>query len=146
MSNNVLNYQEQAGSGSDNKFVFGGSVETTGGQSLKKHVLYMKLADISTGSSAFIVSPVAGTISKISSVIDGAIISFDDIITTKIGGTTVTNGGFTIAFADSAAGVVDSNSPTALNTVAIGDVIRVSTDGASTNTVSAQFTIEINLT
>ncbi len=41
--------------------------------------------------------------------------------------------------------VVDSASPTALNTVAVGDNINFTTDGGSTNTVRATIIVEITL-
>lgn len=105
--------------------------------------LQVKLDDISTSGSAYVVSPIAGTISAIYSVIDGAIASGDAEITTEIDGVAVTGGAITIANSGSAAGDVDSATPTAANTVSAGSVIEMITDGGSTNTVSAVFTIVI---
>lgn len=102
--------------------------------------------DISTAGSAFTVSPYAGTISKIQSVIDGAIITADAGITTEIGGAAITSGAITIANSGSAAGTVDSATPTAANTLAVGDALEVITDGASANTVRGTFIFTISLT
>jgi len=102
-----------------------------------------EIADISTSASSWTVSPIAGTITNIWTVIDGAIITVDAGITFEIGGTAITGGDITIAFSGSAAGVVDTATPTALNTVTAGQAIEIITDGASTNAVKAEVLIEI---
>lgn len=146
MTANVLNRIEQPASDSkDNKYIFGGSVETEGGQSLKKVFLTTSIADISTAGQIYVVSPVAGTITKIYSVINGAIATANSILTPKIAGTAITNGAITVAFSGSAAGDVDSSTPTAANTITAGAAIEIETDGASSNTVEVVLTIEITL-
>lgn len=144
MFNNVLNRVEQT-SGSDNKYIFGGSVETEAGQSLKKFVLTTQIEDISTAGQTYVVSPFAGTITKIYSVLNGAISGANSILTPKIGGTAITDGAITVAFSGSAAGDVDSSTPSALNTVTAGQAIEIETDGGSTGTVKTVLTIEITL-
>ncbi len=90
------------------------------------------------------VSPVAGLIKKVYSVIDAALTTGNATLTTKIGATAVTNGVVTITQAASAAGDVDVATPTALNTVAIGDVISVTVGGTNDETdVTAAVTIYI---
>ncbi|MCK5606461.1 hypothetical protein KAR91_31455 [Candidatus Pacearchaeota archaeon] len=111
----------------------------------KKVYLTGEIADISTGASSWVTTPVAGTISNIWTVIDGAIITVDAGITFEIGGTAVTGGGITIAFSGSAAGTVDSATPTALNTVTAGSAIEIITDGLSTNAVKAVVLLEITV-
>jgi len=142
---NVLNKFLQAESGvpGDNKLILGGSVEDGAGNSVKTTFLTVKMSDVSTASSVFVVSPVAGTITKYSSIIDGAIATGDDTVTMEINTVLVTDSTITVTQAGSAAGDVDSASPTATNVVAIGDAIEIITDGASTNTVAATFTVEI---
>lgn len=140
---NVLNYNEQADANGDNKLVLGGSVETDGGEDLKKDVLTVKMADISTAGTVYVPSPYAGTITKITSIIDGAISGADAVITPKIGAVEITDGAITIANSGSAAGDVDNATPSAANTVAVGNNINLTTDGASTGTVAAVFNIEI---
>lgn len=103
-----------------------------------------RLADISTASSAYAVAPVAGKIVKITSVIDGAITLVDAILSHTIGGVAITGGNITIAFTGSAAGDVDSSTPTAANTVAADDYLSTTTNGASTGTVAAVVTFEID--
>jgi hypothetical protein len=102
-----------------------------------------EVANISAEASTWVVAPVAGTISKIYTVIDGAITVGDAKITLELGGTEVTGSEVTIANALSAAGVVDSATPTALNTVAAGDAIEIVADGGSTDAAKAVVLIEI---
>lgn len=71
-----------------------------------------------------IVAPVAGDITKLWSVIDGALTGGDPTLTFSIDGTPITSGVITIANSGSAAGDVDSATPSAANTVAKGDVIE----------------------
>lgn len=138
MSNNVSNYFQSPGSGADNKLVLGGSIETSGGTNLKDVTVQTEIADISTTSSTgYVVAPFAGTITKIYTVIDGAITGGDAAITTKIGSISITDGGITIANAGSAAGDVDSATPTAANTVAVGDALVAVSDGGSTGATKA---------
>ena len=141
----TLNYIKPVTTGQDNPYIFGGTVQTADGQSLKKVYLTTSIADISTAGQIYVVSPVAGTISKIYSVINGAIATANSILTPKIAGTAITNGAITVAFSGSAAGDVDSSTPTAANTITAGAAIEIETDGASSNTVEVVLTIEITL-
>lgn len=99
--------------------------------------------DISTAGQVYVVAPEAGNIREIYSVIDGAIGTANAVLTSKIGGTAVTNGAITVAYSGSAAGDVDSCFPTAANYVTAGQAIEIETNGASTNTVPVTFTIVI---
>lgn len=97
--------------------------------------VFLEIRDIDlVGANAEVkrvVSPVAGTIDKIYSVINGALTTGDATLTGKIGATAITNGAITVTQAGSAAGDVDSATPTALNTVAVGDVISVTVGGTN---------------
>jgi hypothetical protein len=141
----TLNYFKPVTTGQDNPFIFGGSIETGGGQSLKKVYLTTSIEDISTAGQIYVVSPVAGTITKIYSVINGAIATANSILTPKISGTAITGGAITVAFSGSAAGDVDSSTPTAANAITAGAAIEIETDGGSANTVEVVLTIEITL-
>ena len=141
----TLNYFKPVSTGQDNKLILGGTVETAGGQSLKKVYLTTSIEDISTAGQIYVVSPVAGTITKIYSVINGAIATANSILTPKIAGTAITGGAITVAFSGSAAGDVDSSTPTAANAITAGAAIEIETDGGSANTVEVVLTIEITL-
>lgn len=110
-----------------------------------KAYITARLEDISTAKSVFVVPGVAGDVSKIYSVIDGAIATADCALSFEIAGTAITSGGITIAYSGSAAGDVDSSTPSAANTITAGQAIEIITDGASTNTVNATITFVIDL-
>jgi len=146
MTANVLNrFEQPASSSQDNPLILEGTVKTGNGQSLKKVYLTASIQDISTAGQIYVVSPVAGTISKIYSVINGAIATANSILTPKIAGTAITGGAITVAFSGSAAGDVDSSTPSAANEITAGAAIEIETDGASSNTVEVVLTIEITL-
>jgi hypothetical protein len=112
-------------------------------ESAAKIYLIGTIADISSAASSWVVSPVAGAITKIWTVIAGAVTVGNAAISFEIAGVAVTGAGITIAYSGSAAGTVDSSIPTALNTVAAGQAIEIITDGGSTDACLAVVTIEI---
>ncbi len=107
------------------------------------YAITVDMTDISTAGSVWVVAPYAGDITKIYSVINGAITDADATITAEIGGTLVTDSSITIANAGSAAGVVDSSTPSATRTVTAGQAIEIISDGGSTDVCRATFTIAI---
>lgn len=145
MTANVLNYSNQASASGDNAYNFGGTIRTGAGQSLKKIYLTVDMTNISSAAVVYLPSPVAGTISKITTIINGAIATANAVLTGRIGSTAITNGAVTIPFSGSAAGQVNSATPTALNTVAVGSNINFTANNASTNTVRATIVVEITL-
>jgi len=108
-----------------------------------KKFAFGEIADISTGASSWTVAPCAGTITKVTTVIDTAITVGDAAISFELAGTAVTGAGITIATAGSAAGDVDSAVPSALNTVTLGQAIEIITDGGSTDASKAVVLIEV---
>jgi hypothetical protein len=99
--------------------------------------------DVSTAGDIYIPMNFAGTVTSVRSVLHGAIATADVTLAVKVNGVTMTNGNIVIAFTDSAAGDLDSCTPTAGNTVTTSQYLQVTSDGASTNAVSAtlMFTI-----
>jgi hypothetical protein len=112
-------------------------------RTLNDYFLTVKMTDVSTSGSVFVPVPDNGRVIKIMSVIDGAIGTADAVITPSIGGTNITDGAITITQSGSAAGDVDTSEPTAANSVNEGDAIKLTTNGASSNTIAATFTIII---
>lgn len=113
---------------------------------LDSFTLCVTMADISTSASVWIVSPYAATIESVHSVINGTIATADGAITMEIGGVAVTGGAITVAYDGSAAGDVDSATPTAANTVTAGQAIEIITSGAPTNTIITTFTLVMKRT
>lgn len=97
---------------------------TASATELNEQVLTLDIADGSAEASYYLVSPHAGTITKIQSVIDAAVSTADITITASIGGVDVTDGVLTIATAASGAGDVDSCSPSAANVLTAGQAIK----------------------
>ncbi len=90
------------------------------------------------------VAPVTGTITKVHSVLNAALTTGDATLTTKIGATPVTNGALTITQAGSAAGDVDSATPSATNAVTAGvSVVSLTVGGTNDAAVSADALVEI---
>lgn len=92
------------------------------------------------------VSPVAGSIDTIYSVLNAALATGDATLTAKIGASAITDGVITITESGSAAGDVDSATPSAAKTVAVGDVISLTGGGSSTATGTASLSILITPT
>lgn len=89
------------------------------------------------------VAPVAGVITKIQSVMNAALAAGNATLTAAINGTAITTGVLTLTEAGSAAGDVDTCTPTAANTVAVGDVVTITGGGASTATATANLSLLI---
>lgn len=104
-----------------------------------ERTVFAHLADVGTAGSAFAVAPFRGKIVKMGSVIATSLSSADAIITSKINGTSITGGGWTITQSGSAAGDVDTAIPTAANNVNEGDNIEFITDGGPGSTVPTTF-------
>ena len=111
-------------------------------KSVNKIILNLCIDDISTAASYFVVCPIAGDIEKIWSVIDQAIATTDTTLTAEIAGTAVTNGAITIAHSGSAAGTVDSATPSGQKTLTAGQPIEI-VCGGQTNTSNARAHISI---
>ena len=164
IAQNVNVYTEQGGdrmvvgSGGSLDVASGGEIDIESGGSLKiagtaisstaaelnEYSLSVELDTLCTASSAWVVAPHAGDVVKIYTVIDGAIATSDVVITPQIGGTNITNGAITVANASSAAGDVDSSTPTAANTVTAGQAIEFETDGACVNAIKTEISVLIS--
>ena len=112
-------------------------------RTLNDYFLTARLADVSAASSVNLSVPDDGKIVKIISVLGGAITTANAAVTTSINGTTVTGGGFTVAFTSSAAGDIDTAEPTAANNVKEGDFITITSDGGSSTSQPIDVTVII---
>jgi hypothetical protein len=122
------------------------NIDATAVKNVNLHCLTLYMADICTAGSGYVVSPVAGSVTAIYSVVYAAPTTVDTILTGKIGGTSITNGAITVAFTGSAAGDVDSCSPSALKTVTAGQAIEISSNGAGSGVTPAMITIYLDVT
>lgn len=106
-----------------------GTALTATADELNQYSVFLDIADGSAEAVYYVICPHAGTISKIWTVTDGVVGTADITITAAIGGTGVTNGVVTIATAGSAAGDIDSATPTAANTVTAGQAVNFTVTG-----------------
>jgi len=112
-------------------------------RTLNDYFLTAKITDISTAGSTFVAVPDGGRIVKIISTIKNAITTADAALSFEIGGTAVTNGGITITQSGSAAGDVDTASPTAANRVEEDGTIEMISDGGSSTACECVITFVI---
>ena len=120
---------------------------------VSRRFITVKIPDISTAGQVYVAPGFDGKIIKAHSAIAGAIGTADADLTLKIATVAVTSGVITVATASSAAGDVDTctptalnsftSTPTALNSFTSGQAIEVETDGASTNTIEVTITLEL---
>lgn len=101
------------------------------------------LANVSAAGQIYVAPGFRGKIIRAYSALNAAIGTADAVLTLKIGGTAVTGGTITIAYTESAAGDIDSCTPTALATFNSNQAIEIETSGASTNAVAVMVTLEV---
>lgn len=117
----------------------------TGKQAGSKQLVQGVIPDVGTAASIYLMSPVAGTISLISTKLGGALASADASITAKVNAGT-SMGTITVTSSGSAAGDLDTLAPSANNTVAVGDWINIATDGGGTGPFPLSVAVEITPT
>lgn len=108
-------------------------------------VTIAEAVDLVGGNGAVVrwASPIAGTISKIEAVINGALTTGNAVLTGKIGSTAITGGVVTCTQSGSAAGSVFSATPSAANVLAVGDVLSFTVSGTQDATKTACVSIAI---
>ena len=106
---------------------------------LDEFILTENISNLANADSYWVVSPYAGTIESVSTVVNGDT-GGATAITLEIGGSAVTGSTVTIANG-SADGEVDTATPTAANTVTAGQAIEIINDGGAVNAVRAVVTI-----
>lgn len=120
-----------------------GSGTWTAKETLVGETLTAYIEDVSAVETVHIPIPFAGSISKVVTVLEGAIGSADATVTVK-NAAAASMGTLTIAHTGSAAGDVDTLSPTSNNTVTADSFMTVSSDGASTTQAKLRFTIVLD--
>lgn len=96
---------------------------------INQYTLCLDIADGSAEAVYYLVCPHAGDVKAIQTVVDGAVSTADITITAKIGATAITDGVVTIATSGSAAGDLDSATPSAANTVTAGQAVNFTVTG-----------------
>ncbi len=113
---------------------------------LKSQTFEIFVPSIVSGAAAscVVVSRIAGPITNISAVVNNTIAAGDLTMTASINGVAITTGVVTIANT-TAANTAVSITPTALNTVARGDVVRILIGGANTATGTGHVTFQVTV-
>lgn len=109
----------------------GGSSPAVVALQARRTPVFLEIVDLTGASPKYAVAPIAGTINKIYSIIDGALATGDATLTPSINGVAITGGAITITQAGSAAGDLDESTPTAANTVAAGDKLSIAIGGTN---------------
>lgn len=104
---------------------------------------YASIADISGTNSAAVVSPVSGTIGSIKYVLGGTPSALC-AITASINGTNITDGAVNLE-SEAAEYTVYSATPSANNTVDVGSLIVIESDGGAAGATSVHATFIIDL-
>ena len=141
---NKVYVADGAGSGTYQQ-VAAAQINTSSVKNVNKTFITYTIDDISTAASHWVVPGIAGDVVAITTVISGAIITVDAALTFEIGGVAITGSAITVAFTGSAAGTVDTATPSAANTVTAAQPVEIITDGASTNTVKCTITLEMDV-
>jgi len=102
------------------------------------------IADVSSAETVFIPMPFAGTVTKVITVLEGAVTAADATITVE-NSAAASMGTITVAYVGSAAGDVDTLAPLSNNTVTDDDYITVETDGGSTTAQRLWVTVIVDL-
>lgn len=106
-------------------------------------ILSVYFTDIATPGSIYIAAPYNGTITKVQTAINAAITVADEKVRLRLGGVAVTDSEVTISYFGSAAGDIDTATPSSGNTVTAGQAIQVQTDGSSTGVAGCVVTVFI---
>jgi hypothetical protein len=108
---------------------------------LDEVVVYCHAADISTAGSSFSRAPFRGKVIKVGSIIKNAITVADNTVTTKIAGTAITGGVITVTQSGSAAGQVNTATPTGANNCNEDDNIEFAYTGSTTTCQTTFFAV-----
>jgi hypothetical protein len=122
-----------------------GSGAWTAKETLVGETLAGYIDNISAVSTVYVPIPFAGTISKVVTVLEASISSADSTITVK-NAAAASMGTITVEYSGSAAGDIDTLSPSSNNTVTADSFITIASDGGSTNTAALRFVVVLDRT
>ena len=120
-----------------------GSGAWTAKQTLIELSIEGYLEDVSSVEKVYVPIPFAGTVSKVLTVLEASISSSNSIVTVKnSAGSSM--GTLTITASGSAAGDIDTLSPTSNNIVTADSFITIESNGGSTNTAKLRFVVVLD--
>lgn len=101
------------------------------------------LPEVDTTTEFYIPVPMAGDVTGIYTATDSSFTGADQTLTCKINGTGITSGVVTITQSGSAAGDVDTATPSANNAVTAGDYLQVTSGAEATSTLNVYISFVI---
>ena len=104
--------------------------------SSKQEFVMLYLPAVDTETEYYAPVGFTGTLTSVRTTIDDAFTGADHTLQVKVNGTSVTNGLITITQSGSAAGDVDTASPTTNNTVSAGQYIQVTSGAEASSTLN----------
>lgn len=120
-------------------------MDTTSVFNVNRQVLQAVISDVSTAESVYIPVPFDCTVDEVVTVLQGPITVADATITVRNqAGTSM--GTITVAYSGSAAGDVDTLTPSSSNTFLANERIQIQTDGASTDAQKLFVTVYVTVT
>jgi hypothetical protein len=108
-------------------------------------VFTVYFSDLSSAENIYCPIPFGGTVSRVTSVLEGSIAGGDVTVTVK-DSSAASMGTLTVTQVGSAAGDVDSLDPTTNNTVADNDYILIQTDGGASTHVDFMVSVVVEHT
>ena len=98
--------------------------------------------DVSSASTVYVPIPFAGTVKKITTVLEAAVTASDSILTVS-NSAAASMGTITVAHTGSASGDVDTLVPASNNVLTDGDFITIASDGASNGPAKLWVTVTV---
>lgn len=108
----------------------------------RRSVFTLHFEDISSAEDLYFPIPFGGTVSRVTSVLEGSISGSDLVVTVK-NSSGSSMGTITVTQSGSAAGDVDFLNPSSNNTVSDNDYILVQTDGGPTSHVDFMVSVVV---
>lgn len=120
-------------------------IDTSSIFTTNRMVLQATITDVSTAETVYIPMPFNCTVDDVYTVLQNSITTADAVVTCR-NHTGNSMGTLTIAYSGSAAGDVDTLSPTANNSFIAGERMSIETDGASSTTQRLFITVYVTVT
>lgn len=143
-SNNTVYVSDGAGSGAWSK-IDTDSMDTSSVKNVNKFKVMVVFEDVSTAGDIFIPVSEDCDLNDVTAIIDGALATSDVTLTiNNNGGSNM--GTLVVPYSSSSAGDVVSQNSLSNNSLSADQYVKISSDGASTNTVSATIMLDFSYT
>lgn len=137
-------HEPKGASSATNNQVYVANGAGTGVWTDRQYTISGVISDVSTSETVYVPIPYAGTVAKITTVLEGTLTTADATVTAS-NSAAASMGTITVAFSGSAAGDVDTLAPASNNTVTADDYITLATDGGSTGAQRLWFTVTVDM-